>query len=321
MSDNHLNTAADEGRLSSTAFRLRDWIIGGAILVALLLWVHFAVGWGPLLQPWQSISLSSIAVLLLLSFASYLLRAIRIQAYFPELLQGRFLTTLRLSILHNFANNLLPMRAGEALFPILMRRHFGTSMTDSTFSLIWIRLLDLHVITGIALLSLILATPEWWWIPAIIVWMIALPLVLLLRETLKEHLGNDKGWQRLLHRIVDNAPPDGGRMSRIYLLTLLSWGSKFVAFAMVLQHFLPLPLWQSLAGIIGAELSSVLPFHGIAGAGSYEVAMLAVLAPLGVNTSDALNGAVNLHLFLLGVTLLLGVASLLLPVREPLNKS
>ncbi|MES9884383.1 MAG: lysylphosphatidylglycerol synthase transmembrane domain-containing protein [Sedimenticola sp.] len=309
-------TENSETALSSRAFRLRDWAIGGAILVALLLWVHFAIGWRTLLQPWQTISLSSIIGLLLLSFTSYLLRAIRIQAYFPELLQGRFITTLRLSILHNFANNLLPMRAGEALFPILMKRHFGASMADSTLSLIWIRLLDLHVIAGIALLSLILATPEWWWMPAIIAWMIALPLVLLFRETLKSHLSCDKGWQRLLHRIVDNAPPDGGRMSQIYLLTLLSWGSKFVAFSMVLQHFMPLPLWQSLAGIIGAELSSVLPFHGIAGAGSYEVAMLAVLAPLGVNTSDALNGAVNLHLFLLGVTLLLGVAALLLPTKR-----
>ncbi len=149
-----------------------------------------------------------------------------------------------------------------------------------------------------------------------IIWMLAPPLLLLSREMLKQRLGNNRGWRQLLHRIIDNAPPDGGRMSRIYLLTLLSWACKFVAFAMVLQHFLPLPLWKSLAGIIGAELSSVLPFHGVAGAGSYEVAMVGVLVPLGINAGEALSGAINLHLFLLGVTLLLGIAALLLPTRS-----
>lgn len=305
----------DQQPLTALTFRPRDWAIGGGILAALLLWVHFTIGWGVLLQPWQEISLTTLAGLLALSFISYLLRAIRIQVYFPLLLEGRFLTTLRLSILHNFANNLLPMRAGEALFPLLMKRHFGATLTDSTLSLIWIRLLDLHVLAAIALLSLILSTPHWGWTIAVAAWLLSLPLALHFRETLKRRLGSDKGWQRLLHRIVDNAPPDRAHLSRVYLLTLLSWGSKFIAFAMVLQHFLPLPLWQALGGIIGAELSSVLPFHGIAGAGSYEVAMLAVLTPLGIDAGDALNGAVNLHLFLLGVTLLLGIVALLLPTR------
>ncbi len=181
-------TTDNESSLSAVAFRQRDWLIGGAILALLLLWVHFSVGWKALLQPWQSIAFSSLLGLLLLSFTSYLLRAIRIQVYFPDLLRGRFLTTLRLSILHNFANNLLPMRAGEAAFPLLMKRHFGATLTDSAFSLIWIRLFDLHVIAGIALLSLILATPRWWWAPAMIIWMLAPPLLLLSREMLKQRL-------------------------------------------------------------------------------------------------------------------------------------
>jgi uncharacterized membrane protein YbhN (UPF0104 family) len=38
---------------------------------------------------------------------------------------------------------------------------------------------------------------------------------------------------------------------------------------------------------MGAELSSVLPFHGIAGSGSYELAMVAALVPLGVSAEAA----------------------------------
>jgi glycosyltransferase 2 family protein len=64
---------------------------------------------------------------------------------------------------------------------------------------------------------------------------------------------------------------------------------------------------------MGTELSSVLPFHGIAGSGSYELAAVAALVPLGVDPKLALAGAVNLHLFLLGSTLLLGALAFLLP--------
>lgn len=95
--------------------------------------------------------------------------------------------------------------------------------------------------------------------------------------------------------------------------TALIWMAKFLAFALVLGHFLPAELWQVLVGVMGAELSSVLPFHGIAGSGTCE---LAVLLPLGVEAATALAGAVNLHLFLLGMTLLLGALALLLPVSR-----
>jgi uncharacterized membrane protein YbhN (UPF0104 family) len=68
-----------------------------------------------------------------------------------------------------------------------------------------------------------------------------------------------------------------------------------------------------MAGVMGAELSSILPIHGIAGSGSYEFAAVAALVPLGVNAKLALAGAVNLHLFLLGATVLLGALAFLLP--------
>ena len=103
-------------------------------------------------------------------------------------------------------------------------------------------------------------------------------------------------------------------MARVYLWTALTWTLKFAAFASVLKHFVPVAFWRVLAGVMGAELSSVLPFHGIAGSGSYELAAVAALVPLGVDARLALAGAVNLHLFLLGTTLLLGLLAFLLPV-------
>ena len=113
------------------------------------------------------------------------------------------------------------------------------------------------------------------------------------------------------------APESHLKVARIYLWTALSWSLKFLAFATLLRHFLPVDLWRALVGVMGAELSSVLPFHGIAGSGSYELAAVAAMVPAGVDPAAALAGAVNLHLFVLGVTLLLGGLALLLPKGGP----
>jgi hypothetical protein len=114
--------------------------------------------------------------------------------------------------------------------------------------------------------------------------------------------------------LLDAAPGETRLLYRLYLWTALCWGTKLLAFALVLGHFIDAALWQRLAGVLGAELSSVLPLHGVAGAGSYELTGMAAMVPLGVGVEAALAGAVNLHLFVLGSTLALGGLALLLPV-------
>jgi uncharacterized membrane protein YbhN (UPF0104 family) len=248
-----------------------------------------------------------------LTVLSYLLRGVRIHDYFRPRLDGRFPTVLRLSVLHNTANNLLPMRVGEMVFPWLMGRYFGHGYLVATASLLWIRLLDLHFLGLIGLLVLYLRHPSWTWVLAAFLWLLLLATAGLLRHRVPT---TDGPLGKALRLLVDAAPESSGRALRIYLWTALTWISKFLAFAIVLKHFLPVELWQILLGVLGAELSSVLPFHGIAGSGSYELAVVAALLPFGVNPTEALAGAVNLHLFLLGVTLLLGASALLIPVRK-----
>jgi hypothetical protein len=291
--------------------RPRDWLIGAALLLALVTGVSYAVGWPQLLAPWQTLDGSVLVASLALSLLSYLLRAVRVYDYFSPSVRGRFAAVLRVSILHNVANNLLPMRAGEMVFPWLMGRYFGHGFGMSLASLLWIRLLDLHFLGLMALVILYLrdALPIW---PLIAVfWLALIPLL--------DRLGGalpTSGWGvfgRVCRGVARAAPRSAALIARLYLWTALSWCAKFVAFALVLGHFLPLELWRLLIGVLGAELSSVLPFHGIAGSGSYELAAVAALMPFGVSVESALAGAVNLHLFLLGVTLLLGLGALLLP--------
>lgn len=300
--------------------RVRDWLIGGSLLLALVLWVHWQVGWATLLTPWASLSAGMLAGLFGVSLLSYLARGIRLYRYFPELLQGHLAATLRLSILHNFANNLLPMRIGEAVMPLLMQRYFGHRLTDSALALLWIRLLDLHALVLVALLAGWLANPGAGWLWAMLALLLTLPLGFILRDGLAARLqGRDGRIWNMASSLLAALPARGGQFAEVYVWTLITWGSKFLAFTLVLQHFTGLPLWQAITGVIGAELSTVLPFHGVAGAGSYEAALVLAITPTGVDTALALAGAVNLHLFLLGVTLALGPLALLLP--RPVRRS
>lgn len=291
--------------------RPRDWLLGALLLAALVLVVAWTVGWGPLLAPWRTLSPWLLALLFGLTALSYGLRAVRIQEYFRPRFAGRFPTVLRLSVLHNTANNLLPMRIGELVFPWLMGRYFGHRFLDATAALVWIRVLDLHALGAVALVILALRAPSWWWLGAGLLWLGALVLFQFAR---RDWTGGRAGRLfDLIRRVVAAAPGDPRVLMRVYLWTLLIWALKFTAFALLLRHFLPLEFWRLLTGVMGAELSSVLPFHGIAGSGSYELAVVAALAPLGVDPRLALAGAVNLHLFLLGTTLILGGLAFLLP--------
>ncbi|OGT90266.1 MAG: hypothetical protein A2514_13755 [Gammaproteobacteria bacterium RIFOXYD12_FULL_61_37] len=298
--------------------RFRDWAIGGLILAALVYWVQTRIGWGTLLAPWREMPPLELLTLFSLALFSYGVRAVRVYDYFHGRLRGEFPATLRLTFLHNFANNLLPMRSGEALFPILMKRYFGQGMMDSALSLLWIRGLDLHLLILIALGALWLRAPGLHWPLLMLGWLGSLLLVYPLRAPLLSWLEGKQGKLAVLpRRVLESLPAGQTAFLRAYLWTLITWGAKFIAFVAVLRHFLPMPLHQAVMGVMGSELSSVLPIHGLAGSGSYELAMAAVLVPMGLAADKVIGAAVNLHLFLLGVTLLLAPLGLLIPRPAP----
>jgi hypothetical protein len=290
-----------------------DWLIGGTLFVGLLIAVEHRVGFEPLLAPWRTLPVSLLTGVFLLTTMSYVLRAVRVYDYFHAVVGGHFLAVLRLSILHNAANNLLPMRLGEVVFPWLMQRYFGHGFLAAGASLLWIRLMDLHSLCLGALVALWLYQPSWWWPIPVLLWLSVLPAGLAFRRSSWIQTLRRGRLRRLLMFLSDAAPADERRLYRLYLWTLLSWGAKLTAFALVLAHFVEAAPWQLLSGVLGAELSSILPFHGIAGAGSYELAGMVALVPVGVSVESALAGAVNLHLYLLGATLALGAIALFLP--------
>ena len=280
------------------------------ILLAII--IEWAFGWARLLAPWAAIPLGGLALAIGLMLASYMLRAWRVADHFS--IRGHFGAVLSLNLQHNLWNNLLPMRAGELSFPLLMRQKFGTDPAYALAGLFWIRLVDAQVLAALALGSLL-------WLAKIEALALLLVLLALLapfgfwmmRHWLTVRVASmHKG---KLHTLFDKAlaglPRDARHFAVGVGLTWTNWLVKLAALAWVLRQFVPITWMGAGLGVLGGEVTTVLPIHAPGGFGTYEAGMLAVLLPQGLNLANATTAAINTHLFLLGTSLLFGLLAML----------
>lgn len=287
-------------------------LVGIVVFGAFLVFVEVYFGWRRLLAPWGTLPPSQILAAVVLAFVSYWTRAVRLYDYFRDEMQGAFGLCFKVMLQHNLLNNMLPMRTGEISFPVLMARHFNVPVVRSVPALFWFRLLDLHTLGACALV-------------AAFAWNIPLMLVLLLAWMVLPVLlfwGSGR-WQRLLHdqpgrikgllkKALASLPQTPRAFWRAWAWTVITWVVKLGVFAWVLSLFMDVSGAGALMGAIAGDLTSVLPIHGVAGMGTYEAGVVAGLLPYGVTAQNALPAAVNLHLFLLGSTLIGGAFSLLM---------
>jgi uncharacterized membrane protein YbhN (UPF0104 family) len=289
------------------------WALGVGLLAGLVVFVQGSVGWGPILSPWVDVPPWRLAGALCLVLLSYAVRAMRVYRYFAPSTSGDFAGSFRLILLHNLFNNVLPMRSGEASFPLLMKRNFGVPLGRSVPGLLYLRLLDLHVLvllggalalsgrTGVAWIAVGLLLP--------------LPyLAYRLRERFGPVGEARRGrFGRILESGLNGLPGDPAVFRETWLWTAVNWCVKLIVFAWILQTFAAVSYGAALLGSVTGEVSSVLPVHGVAGAGTYEAGVTVGLLWLGVPADIALAGAVNLHLFVLGASLLSGGLALVIP--------
>lgn len=278
-----------------------------AIALAFILFVEWYAGWAELLRPWREVSLSALIAAAALLVLTHVMRALRVHDYFGAPVRDRRGACLRLVLQHNLFNNLLPMRSGELAFPVLMSRRFDIGPGVSLPALLWFRLLDLHTLLLLAAPVLLASLPTPLTAIVMVVWL-ALPWLgwRSLRRfavTVRSFSGR---FGRLLSRLLDGLPTGHAVFWRTQAWTLANWILKLAVFAWVLLQFAPLTMEVALLGAIGGEITSVLPIHGAGGFGTYEAGIVALTLPSGLEPAVLLRAAVNLHLFLLGVTLVAG---------------
>ena len=120
----------------------------------------------------------------------------------------------------------------------------------------------------------------------------------------------------LRKRLVRAVPGTLSRLSEDWMLTVTNWLLKLLAFGWRGQGFALERYAVSLIGAIAGELSTVLPINGIAGFGTYEGAIVGAMQLFGVTVDSALTGAFNLHLLVLGTSILAAGAALAIPLHR-----
>ena len=293
-------------------------VLGWAVVLLLL---AGAVGWiGPerLVAPWRAIDPWALSIALVLMFASYLIRTLRITRYFAAVLAGHFWSAFRLSSWHNLMNNLLPMRSGEVAFPVLMQRYYGLPAVQSVPVLLWFRLLDLQVVLLIGLAAgghlLGIDAPA---LAAITLGLLITPLIAYgLRGWLRVRLvGRSSRLAGTFGTMLDSLPDRPSRFIATLFWTWANWLVKLAALGWVLAALAPLSFAQGVLGAIGGDLTTVLPIHAPGGFGTYEAGVAVFLGPMVGELRSVLAAAVNLHLFVLGTAIIAAGASLL--IRRP----
>lgn len=306
---------AEEQGKSGQGWKLAvSWLI----LILFVVGVQYWIGWKTVLEPWMAFSWVQGLVALALLVLSYALRAWRMYDYFPQYLSGQWLQTWRLMLIHNVLNNLLPARTGEVSFPVLMKRYFGVGYAHSVSALLWFRLLDLHTVLSFAVYPLLVVTPlKRLALPIIILWLLLPILAYLLRNRIEIHFaGKDGKLSEMAQKAVYGLPDNWAEFWRSWAMTWANWLVKIITLAWLLGQFVPGASWNLLlTGVVGGELTSVLPVHAPGGFGTYEAGIIAPLSRI-VDVHTATIGAVNTHLFILGSSLIGGMLGWLIPLKE-----
>ena len=262
-----------------------------------------------------SLSAHTILVILLLGSISWLLRGLRTWLLFEQV---PLLEALGMSFVHNTANNLAPMRLGELALPILARWLGKVEFSVGLTSLLWIRLLDFISLVGISFCILLL--------PSVGSVMLALLAVLIFLTPLLIAVVVPKTQGLRLPKILEQArsqlifeSQNGQRLHRMWRLTILAWLAKILGMAILLATLSGIAITDVISTILGAELSSILPIHGLAGAGSYGAGGIIGSTLVGLSPILALEMTIQLHIYVLSLTAVFGILGVLLLLKRTLH--
>ena len=291
------------------------------LTLALALTVEYVIGWARLIEVWRYLDPIELGFAFAAVLASYLMRGARIAIWLrhrvPSAATAPTLancTTLFLR--HNLVNVLLPFRTGEIAFPMLLNAQFGIALGTGVTILLWLRALDLAALATFGCCAIVAAHfgPI-----AGVAALVCSALFFLSLPQIINAIATTKILRQLPERIrtavttLLESPPHKSAWLWVVALSLGNWLVKLFSFAFVLSILVDCSLPIALGGAIGAELSTVLPTHGVAGAGSYEAGSVAALMAAGVAFAPALAGTVNLHFFMLACALSGGIAAYLAP--------
>jgi uncharacterized membrane protein YbhN (UPF0104 family) len=270
------------------------------VTVGFLYLFYAVIGFDTFFKFLKEISPENILLAFSLYVFSYITRAYRWKI---TLNINDFKKLFKITSFNTVFNIFLPFRTGELSFFYMLKKE-NIPFSESAVSFFTVRIFDavslftvfgasFLLLKGYSLLAVLLLVcmPLFFYI---LKWGVALTGIEKLKNFSKETLH----FKNLLV---------------LYILSILTFVSKFTGFYFVLPKGLNLSFTESFFASSAGDLTTVLPIHGIAGIGTYEGGFAGVLIFLGIEKETALLASVFVHIFiLLGAALVAGFSYIFL---------
>jgi len=266
--------------------KLLKLFISALVTVLFFYFFQRIVGFDKVLKFFSLLTLNQILAAFVLYLISYVARTVRWQY---TLSIKDFYKLFKLTVYNTFFNIILPFRTGEVSFFYMLKKE-NIHIVESTMSFIITRFFD-----GISLLGLFLwayLTYKGFYILGILTF-IFLPFSFFVLLIIFRFIKHEK--VKEYYKVMVNFR----NIVMVYALSILTWLFKFSAFYIILPKETKITLLESVMASSLADLTTVLPIHGLAGIGTYETGYISILIFLNVPKEVAFLSAFLVHMFII----------------------
>ena len=280
--------------------KIFELLVSIAVTIGFIYLFYVVIGFDKFLQFFKELSLFNILTAFGLYVFSYITRTYRWKIVLSI---KDFKKLFKITAFNTVFNIFLPFRTGELSFFYMLKKE-NIPVSETTISFFTVRIFDAISLLTVFLVSYLLLKGK---ILLSIILVILMPFVFYLLKGIVYFINVEKlkaFSQETLH--LKN-------LVVLYILSLLTFVSKFTGFFFVLPKNLNLSFLESFFASAAGDLTTVLPIHGLAGIGTYEGGFAGVLIFIGVDKETALLASVFVHIFiLLGAAVIAGFSFLFL---------
>jgi len=267
--------------------KVLKFLISITITILFLYFLDKYVGFENIKKFFNDLSIFNISIAFLFYLISYIIRSYR---WSFTLDIKDFKKLFHITAINTFFNIILPFRTGEFSFFYMLKKE-NIHISDITMSFITTRAFD-----GIGLIAILLFS-YFLYIGNILfsfLSLILLPFLFYIFIFILSFIKHEKVKE------FNNKRFNFLNLAVIYLLSILTFLFKFIAFYFVLPESLNINIIQSFIASSGGDLTTVLPIHGIAGIGSYETGYAGILIILlNIDKNLAFIASLFAHIFII----------------------
>ncbi|NPA12584.1 MAG: flippase-like domain-containing protein [Aquificae bacterium] len=259
---------------------------------------YVVIGFDRLIYFFKKVDPVNILSALTLYISSYITRALRWQI---TLSIKDFKKLFKITAFNTVFNIFLPFRTGELSFFYMLKKE-NIPFSETAVSFVAVRIFD-----GVSLLTVSIFAFLWLkgLLPLGILVVLVAPGGIFILRALARFIKHSKIQEFSTETLTVK------NVLALYILSILTFFLKFTAFSIVLPPEVGLSFKQTFFASSIGDLTTILPIHGIAGIGTYEMGFAGVLIFLGVDKETALLSSVFVHIFmLLGAVITAGISLL-----------